>query len=202
MLAIVAHPDEHIPADGVNAGHGAGQQLLGLGGVVLVHGAPLGLPDALDDDLLGGLGGDAAEGGYLHRDADHISQLRAGIHVPGGVQGHLGGGVLHLLHHGPLLGYGHFGFRQLHHHVFGGDLLVILPVLPVGVYQSLLDPLHHVVNGDVPLLLQRFQGAEDHIGLAKLRLGIGFLCISGHDSFLLIRIPRGAAPERPPAFQR
>ena len=72
---------------------------------------------------------------------------------------------------------------QVHHHVVGGNVLVVLPVLPVGVGQGLLQPLHHVVNGNALQLFQVPQAGEDlradvDLGGFGLLLGSG---ISGHD---------------------
>ena len=49
-----------------------------LGTELVIDHVPLGFPDALDDDLTGGLGGDTAKVLGLDLDADHISQLGVG----------------------------------------------------------------------------------------------------------------------------
>ena len=49
-----------------------------LGVELIVDHAPLGLADALDDNLTGGLGGDAAEILGLDLDADHVAELGVG----------------------------------------------------------------------------------------------------------------------------
>ena len=61
---------------------------------------------------------------------------------------------------------------------------MVLPVLPVGVDQSLFDPIYHIAHGNAPLLLQHLQGGKNLRRLAELRLRL-LLYISGHDDFLL-----------------
>src|SRR5205085_5450137 len=51
--------------------------------VFLVLAFALRFADALEDDLFGGLGGDAAEVGRGGLDRDHIAELRAGIYQAG-----------------------------------------------------------------------------------------------------------------------
>ena len=173
--------DEHIAGTGINAQDSAGQQLLGLTGVGLIHHAPLGFPDALDDHLLGGLGGDAAKFGDVHRDVDGVSNLGVGVNAPGGVDVDFQGDVLQLLHGGLYLEHAQAGLIQVHHHVVGGNVPVILPVLAVGVGEGLLQPLHHVVNGDALELLQVPQTCENfcadvHLGCFGLLFGSGISC--------------------------
>ena len=69
-----------------------------LGGELLIDNAPLGLADALDDDLLGSLGGDAAKLLGLHRHADHIAHLGPAADLLGSFQNDLMAGVLNLIH--------------------------------------------------------------------------------------------------------
>ena len=69
-----------------------------LGGELLINDAPLGLADALNDDLLCGLGGDAAELLGLHRHADHVAHLGPAADLLGSFQNDLMAGVLNLIH--------------------------------------------------------------------------------------------------------
>ena len=53
---------------------------------------------ALDDHLLGGLGGDAPEVGHLEGKADFVVELHGGIELAGVLDGDLGIGVGHVFH--------------------------------------------------------------------------------------------------------
>ena len=107
----------HIAGVGGDAQDGAGENLLGLGGVMCRKiGAALGLADALDDDLLGGLGGDAAESYWARTSAF------TGSHQPGWALGEVlraasreisVAGVRHVVDDGPLLDHGHDSFCEV-----------------------------------------------------------------------------------------
>ena len=62
---------------------------------------------------------------------------------------------------------------------------MVLPVLPVGVDEGLLDSIHHIVYGNAPLFFQHLQGGENLRRLAELGFRTFLLYISGHDCFLL-----------------
>ena len=78
-LAAGADPQGHGAGAGVDPGHHAGEDLVLLGVELVIDHAPLGLPEALDNDLLAVAGGDAAELRVVHRDVHHVADL-----VPGG----------------------------------------------------------------------------------------------------------------------
>ena len=80
--------------------HDGGEDLVLLLGVLLVDVAALGLPDALDHHLLGGLGGDAPELAGVRLLLHDVAHLVEGVDLLGGGQGDLHGGVHDLLHHG------------------------------------------------------------------------------------------------------
>ena len=189
VVGVVAgtHGDDHV-ALRVDAQHRTGEQFLRLGGIALISHAPLGLPDALDDHLLGGLGGDAAELGNIHADGQGVAHLHIRLHVPGGVQLDLQCGILHFLHHGLDLPHGQALLGQVHHHVLCGNVLVVLPVLLISVGEGLLQPLHHIVHGDALELFQvpeTFKNFCPDVYLGGFRRLFGS-CISCHDdSFLL-----------------
>ena len=178
-FVALAHTDDHIAGTGYNPGNGAGEQLLGLAGVALVHHAPLCLPDALDHHLLGGLGGNAAELLIVHGDMDLVPHLGVFLIVPGSVDLDFQSGILHLFHGGLHQVNAEAVLVQIYHHVVGGNIPVILPVLPVGVGQGLLQPLHHIVNGNALQLFQLPQACENlraHIDLGLLLCGFCFSC--------------------------
>ena len=92
--------DLHGDAAGarVDAGHLAGEDLVLVGGKLVIDHAALGLANALDDDLLGRARGDAAEFLGVHRDADLHAGLRfLVIFLRLGLR-HLDRGVFYLLH--------------------------------------------------------------------------------------------------------
>ena len=180
-LASLADFQNHVPGGGGDPQHGAGEQLLGFAGVALEHHAPLGLPDALNHHLLGGLGGDAAEFGNIHGDVDGIPHLGVGIDIPGGVDVDFQSDVLQLLHGGFHLEHAQTVLVQVHHHIVGGNVPMVLPVLAVGVGEGLLQPLHHIVHGNalelfqVPETCENFR-ADVHLGCFGLFFGFGISC--------------------------
>ena len=128
---------EHVAGGGVDAQHGAGHQLLCLVGIAFVSHAPLGFPDALNDHLLGSLGGDAAEFLDVHRDVHRVAHLNVGVIVPGGIDGNFQSGIFHFLHGGLDDVHGKSVLAQIDHHVVRRDVPAILPVFAVGVGQRL-----------------------------------------------------------------
>ena len=158
---------------GINAGDHAGEDLVLLGGELIIDHAPLGLAHTLDDHLAGGLGGDAAEVTGLDLDADHVAQLGLGQLGAGHLQAHLGAGVVDLLHH-----------VLLDEHADGTLLLVGLHadvvahafVIPlVGGHQSLGDLLQHIGLGNALFLLNQVDGGKklhpvQFIGLLRFRV--------------------------------
>ena len=149
-VVALADADGHIPGVGVDPQDGAGEDLMLLGGELVEDHAPFGFPDALDDDLLGGLGGNPAEGLGLDLLVDQVAQLALGVDGPGGLDLDLGGGGEDLLHDLLLGIHLHGGLVQLYEHVVG----IAGPVLFIGSQQSLGDAVHHVIHGDSPLPLQ------------------------------------------------
>ena len=180
-LAALADAEEHITAGGVDAQHGAGEQLLSLGGVGFVHNAPLGFPDALNDHLLGGLGGDPAEFRDINRNGDGVAQLHGGVNPPGRVNMNFQRQIRQLVHDGLDLVHAQAFLAEVHHHILGGNIPVILPILAVGVGQRLFQTLHHVIHGNALELFQFPQRSENfsadiHLGGFGLLLG----CLSCH----------------------
>ena len=85
------------PLPGIHAGDGTPVSIsCSLELNIVVDHAVLGLPHALDDDLPGRLGGDAAEVPGLDLDADHVAALGGGQALAGLGQGDFGGGVRRL----------------------------------------------------------------------------------------------------------
>ena len=180
-IVSLADAQEHVAGGGVDAQHGAGHQLLCLVGIAFVSHAPLGFPDALNDHLLGGLGGDAAEFLDVHGDVHRVAHLNVGVIVPGGVDGDLQRGILHLLHGGLDDVHGKSMLAQIDHHIVRRDVPAIFPVFAVGVGQRLFQTLHHIVHRDALELFQLPQRREDlradvHLGGFRLLFG----CLSCH----------------------
>ena len=183
-LVALTHGDQHITA-GIHTGNRAGEQLLSLVGIALVDHATLSFTNALNDHLLGSLGSNAAELLHIHRDGDGIAHLNIGIVVSGGIDVHFQGGVGQLVHHGLDLEHEDTLLGDVDHHIFSGHITVILPVLPVGIGQSLLQTLKHILHGNALSLFQLPKGGVDlhAIDLVSFRLLLGS-CISCHFSFL------------------
>ena len=146
------------------------------------------LPDALNDNLAGGLGGDASEILGADLAGHHVAQLDMGQAPAGILQGDLGVGVIHHLnyipadHHAddiPLL-------VGNHRHVVSHALVVPL----IGGGQGLADLFQHVFLFDAPLFFQLIQGQEKFP--VVLLLGVfSFLCSLSHlDYTPLYQTPR------------
>ena len=98
-LGAAADADGGVAGAGIDAVDDAGHDLMLPGGELVEDHAPLRLADALDDDLTGGLRGDAPELLGLHLDAELVTQLGGAAQLAGLIQRDLGRGVLHGLHH-------------------------------------------------------------------------------------------------------
>ena len=124
-----------------------------LGVELIIHLAPLGLPQALDDDLLAVACCDAAELHRVHRDVHDVAHLVLGGEPLGLLNGHLVGGVHVVL---------------FLHHVFLDEHLQVLVCL-VHTHDDVLhildNLLHHEGLGDAPLLLQQSQCREAFRGI-------------------------------------
>ena len=158
-LAARADAQAHRAGAGIDAGDHAGEDLVLLGGELVVDHPPLGLPHTLDDHLAGGLGGDAAEIAGAHLDADDVAKLGVGQLLPCHLEAHLGAGVVDLLHHVLLDEHAHGTglLVGLHGHVVPRALVVPL----VGGHQGLGDFLQHVGLGDTLLLLNQVDGGKE-----------------------------------------
>ena len=167
---------------GVDAGDHAGEQLVLLGGELVVHHALLSLPDALDDDLPGGLSGDAAKALGLDLDADHVPQLGAGEGGLGLGQADLAGGVVHLLHH--VLFQEHPDGVGLRIGVYHQVVAHALVVPPVGGHQRLGDLFHHVAGLDALFLLDLSDGGKKLLAVQLIIVDLLGRFLS-HDRFLL-----------------
>ena len=195
VLAAGADAEAGRPVPGVDAGHHAGEDLVLLGAELVVDHAPLRLTDALDDDLPGGLGGDAAEVPGLDLDADHVPQLGVGDGAPGLLQGDLGGGIVHALHD---------VLEDEHPHLAGLGVGLDLDVVPgplvvplVGGGQGLGDLLHHIAGGDALFLLDLGNGGEEL--LAGVLSAVGFFRIFSRHSSILSLISITGGPCRAPS---
>ena len=181
-FVALAHPEDHIPAGGDDPGYGAGQELLGLAGVALIHGSALSLPNTLDDHLLGSLGGDAAKLGNVYGDAHRLAGLDIGVVSPGGIHGDLQGQVLQvvLLYGGLHQVHAQALLAQVYHNIVRGDIPVILPVSAVGVGEGLLQPLHHVIHGNALQLFQLPQAGKNLCPDIYLGFLLHGFCFSRH----------------------
>ena len=80
LAELVQHDDELAALDLLDL---AGEQVADLGGELVADPRALALADALDDALLGGLHGEAAELGERHLLLEHVADLEVGILVAG-----------------------------------------------------------------------------------------------------------------------
>ena len=159
-----ADPQGHIAVAGIHTGDYAGEDLMLLGVELIIHLAPLGLPQALDDDLLAVACCDAAELHRVHRDVHDVAHLVLGGEPLGLLNGHLVGGVhvVLFLHHVFLDEHLQVLVCLVHIH---DDVLHIRVVPLVGGGEGLDNLLHHEGLGDAPLLLQQSQCREDFRGI-------------------------------------
>ena len=184
----------------VDAGDGAGEDLVLLAGELVVDHIALGFFQALDDDLLSVAGGDAAEIHVVHGDADGLAHADGTGDGLGVGAGDLAAGILHLVHHGfleihlqcPLF------LVHAHDHVFRVRVVVL-----IGVDQGLGDFFHHIVLRNAFFFFQHIQCCKDLFDFhAFFRLLFLFthlvLCPLQAAS---IKDPRAGAPGRPPLFQ-
>ena len=154
-----------------------------LGGEGIKDHAALGLADALNDDLLGSLGGDAAEGLRLDVHVHKVAQLGVLADLAGGVEGDLRRGRQNVVHDLLLDVHVHIVAVHLDEHVVGIAFLVLF----IGGNQSLRDLVDHIRLRDTALLLKLSQCGKN--------FGVHF------SSFLLVKNPHEAVPWRPRFFQ-
>ena len=173
---------------GVDAGDDAGEQLVLLVAELVIDHALLGLADALDDDLAGGLGGHAAKVLGLDLHADHVAQLGLGQDQAGLLQADLGGGIVYLLHDvllqkqadGAGVGVG-----------VNDQIIAHALVVPaIGGQQSLGDLLHHITGLDALLLLDLGDGGKKLLAVQFVAV-CGFCRSLSHSVFLLKYQKRG-----------
>ena len=157
LVSAGADANGHVIGGGLDAQHRAGENLMLLGGEALKDHAPLGLANALDDDLLGSLGGDAAKGLGLHIHIHQVAQLSMGVDAAGGVQRDLRRRSDDVVHHFFLHIHMHSVFIALDEHVVGISILVFL----IRGHQCLGDLFHHIGLGNAPLLLQLRQSSKN-----------------------------------------
>ena len=178
-FAVAGDAQGDGPVPGIHAGDGTHQHLMLLGAEHVVDHAVLGFPHALDDDLPGRLGGDAAEVPGLDLDADHVAALGGGQALAGLGQGDLGGGVRDFLYD-LLLDVHPHGLGDLvglHEHVVGHALVVPL----VGGDQGLGDLLQHVVPGDALLFLDQGDGGKEFLAVQLIAFRCFLRCFFCHD---------------------
>ena len=143
------------------------------GGEAVKDHAALGLADALDDDLLGGLGGNASEGLGLDLLVDQVAEGAVRIDPAGGLKLDLGGGGDDLVHDLLLRVHPQGGLVELYEHVVG----IAGAVLFISGKQGLRDLFDHVVSRDAALALKLLERCED--------FGMGIVGVVGcHDLFL------------------
>ncbi len=202
-LAVGGDADGHRTVSRLDMADDAGEDLMLLGGELLVNDAALRLADALDDDLLCRLGGDAAELLGLHGNGDQIAELGAAADLPGGLEIDLVAGVLDLLHHGL-------------HDVHLDALLVLVDddldiVLTLGIVAAesrqhgLTDFIVHIVAGNAFFLLDVLDGFKKfsvHASLSCNNSTDLMICAEAAmcapmrlQSFLCPRRPKGPKPE-------
>ena len=146
ILAVGGDADGDTAVSGLDLGDDTGQDLMLLGSKLLIDDAALGLADALDDDLLGGLGGDAPELLCLHGDMQLVADLGALVDLLGGLENDLVAGVLDLLHDG--LDDVHLDALFI---LLEDDFHIVLAlgiVAPEGGKHGLPDLVVHIVAGN------------------------------------------------------
>ena len=188
-LVAGADAEIHCAGAGVHAGDHTGEKLVLLGGELIVYHATLGLAHTLNDDLPGGLGGDAAEVPGLDLNADNVAQLGVGQLQPGLVQAHLRELVVDGLHH--VLFDEHADLAPLLVGVHGDVVPSALVVPLVGGDQGLGDFFHHVALGDALFLLDHVNGGKELLAVQLVGL-LGFCISLGHVTYLLTSSRRGA----------
>ena len=161
----LAQPQGDGPGAGVNALHQAADQLLVLRLELLHHLAPLAVPNALADDVAGGLGGHPAELLGVQLNAHKPAHAGGGVHLLGLVQQVLAVGVLHLFHN--LFAQVHVEDALFPVHV---DVHVLVAIVVLaGGGDGLLDLIQHILRRDALLLLQQIQSQKQLLVALLLR---------------------------------
>ena len=152
----------------IDTGDGGGEDLVLLGGKLLNDHAALGLADTLDNDLLCGLGSDAAEISNLDLDADLVAQLGIGRIFHRVFDGDLAGGVIVVFHDGLNSVHGNgagvlvdVDEQIVQSSALGGGLVHSL----IGCCQGLRNSVEHISLLDALFLLQvlkRFDHLDVH----------------------------------------
>ena len=146
VTAVAAEADGHIAGVGGDAKDGAGENLM----LFRRECAPFGLPDALDDDLLGGLGSDAPEVLGAHVDVYQISQLGVLVDLARGVERNFGGRREHVVDDFFLHIHLEVSVFDLDEYVIGIAFLVFF----IRRDQRLRDLVDHVLLRDAALFFQ------------------------------------------------
>ena len=144
---------------------GAVDQFAGSARILLEHGVAFGLADFLEDHLLSGLGGDAAQGVGILGDAHFAAQFDFGIDPPRLAQRHLVYRIFDGFH--GFLDREEFDRAGFGIHVrdviLGGAI-----VLPSGDQHGILDRVEHDLRIDTFFLAQNFDGLKDRFQSALL----------------------------------
>src|SRR5262249_1710291 len=137
---------------------GAVDELARAAGVFVENGLTLGFADFLEDDLLGGLGGDAAEGFGVLRDADFGADFSIGRDTPGFQESHLVSRVFDRLD--DFLNGIESDGAGLRVHI--GDIVLIGAIVLAGRDQHcVLDRVQHNLRVDALFLAQDFDGLKN-----------------------------------------
>ena len=183
LLVALTNTDEDI-AGGIDTQNGTGQQLLSLGRVGLVDHATLCLTDALDNDLLSGLSSDTAELLDVDGNCNGVTNLQVGIVLSCSVDVDLQSHVPQIVNDGLDLVHGQAFLGQADNDVFTGNITMIFTVLAVCIGESLLQTLHHIINGNALCLFQITQCGEDLCTNVYLRsFGLLLRAFSSHFYF-------------------
>ena len=183
LVAAAADADDHVARVGQDAQDRCGQDLMLLGGKGVEDHAALGLADALNDDLLGGLGGDAAELLRLDIDVHEVAELRVLVDLARGVERNFGCGRQNVVHDLLLHIHVHVVALDLDEHIVG----VAFFVLFISGNERLRDLIDHVGLRDAALFFELRQSGEN--------FGVHFSRV------LLVKNPHEAASWRPRFFQ-
>ena len=157
VVGVAAETDGHVAGVGRDAKHRAGENLMLFGRERVEDHAALCLADALDNDLLGGLGGDAAKVLRANIDIHEVSELGVLVDLPGSVERNFGCGREHVVDHLFLYVHLEIAVFYLDEHVIGIAFLVLF----IRRDECLRDLVDHVLLRNAALFFELGQRREN-----------------------------------------
>ena len=183
LILPAADAHDHVARRGLDAQDRCGEDLMLLGRERVKDHAALSLADALDDDLLGGLRGDAPERLRFDLGVHKVAELGVGADFPRRVERDFGGGGDDVVHDLFLDVEPHIAVGNIDEHIIGVAFLILF----IRGDQRLRDLVDHICLRNAPLLFELRQCGKN--------FGVHF------SSILLVKNPHEAAPWRPRFFQ-